>query len=144
MTNISLCSFAIAGILFTFTSCNSFVHYEDAQRAASSYQSEIHSLDALSQNYGELVESKAAREAWKADATASPGLDRLAAVWAFRESEDIDTGRPVTNKAVVIPGVLWSTPQKRQEIDGMAWGVDKRYTSVKKQGDGGYIIAFFR
>ena len=120
------------------------VNYADAQRASSTYQRELASLSMLSQDYGQLVESKAARAAWLQEANATPGLESLAGVWAFKQEEAIDTGRPTLRKAVVMPGVAWNPPQTCQEVDGLSWGAAGEFTSVKKPGKDGYIIAFFR
>lgn len=120
------------------------VTYDTAARAVSTYRPELQALDQLPTHYGQLVDSAAARRAWLAEAQAMPGLSRLAAVWAFKEGEHPDTGCPTLSKAVILPGVLWSPPQERQEIDGLGWGAAGELLSVKKLGQGGYLVAFFR
>jgi hypothetical protein len=145
MTKHLICSLlTLVGLAGALSSCGTLVDYKTAKRSADAYHKEVWALDKLSTNYGELVDSREAREDWLASARTTPGLERLVSAWAFRESEDIDTGRPSVSKAVVKPGVAWTLPQVRQQIDGLGWGTSGDLVSVKKPGKDGYLIAFFR
>ncbi|MCH1504957.1 MAG: hypothetical protein L7V86_15350 [Verrucomicrobiales bacterium] len=118
--------------------------FQEATRISNAYQPDADALNGLSQDYGRLIESAEERRRWRAEAAATPGLDRLAGVWAFRNGEDIDTGRPVLEKAVVVPGVLWSSASFKALEDGSAWGYSADYARVRKEGKDSYLVAYFR
>ena len=102
-------SVILLGLGFVLTSCSSTVSFQDAHRVSSAYQTDAEALNHLSQDYGKLIDSLSERRQWRAEAEATPGLERLAGAWAFRKGADIDTGLPVLEKAVVVPGVMWSS-----------------------------------
>ena len=124
-----------ASSLLAFCSCGTLVTYPEAQQASAEYNNDLAALNALSQDYAQLVDSPSARRAWKQDALSTSGLERLVGVWAFKQGEHIDTGLPKLEKAVVIPV---------QEVNGVSWEAAGDLISVKQPGNDGYIIAFFR
>ena len=141
MKNLILSLFAAS----LFSGCGTMVSYNEAQRAASEYREELDLIEALPDDYGALIDSLAARRAWRQQAESTPGLERLAAVWVFERRRDIDTAVPYTAKAVVVPGMILHPLQERQMVDGLSWGkASGEHYSVQREGSSGRLVAFFR